>query len=100
MLLRNIDSYIDRTTVFFFYFTLIVIITLAIATLLLSMPNLSRNSMIVPNFKRRMLNFSKNLSAAFRSLAKNPEVQETHKNDSVERKMFCACSACSKFLQL
>lgn len=52
--------------------TLMVIITLAIAFLLLSIPSLSKNSIIVPNLSRRMLNFCKNLSAAFNSFAKNP----------------------------
>lgn len=52
--------------------TLMVIITFAIAILLLSIPSLSKNSIIVPNLSRRMLNFCKNLSAAFNSFAKNP----------------------------
>ena len=52
--------------------TFISLKTSPIDVMLSVMLNFFKNSIIVPNFKRRMLNFSKNLSAVFNSFENIP----------------------------
>lgn len=60
--------------------TFISSITLPMAFLLSSIPNLCRNSIIVPNFNRLRLNFSKNLSAVFNNFENIPEIKQSKLN--------------------